>query len=149
MGLSSQIICDEDAVELRSKDNYQPHVSLNEPSKTGVKEDSCLNQLRYFHVTENISVDIMHNILEGIAPLEVKLMLQHLIYEEKMITLEQLNDWIASFQYGYGNVKNKPSVILKLRSSDNAIKQTASQMWCLLLALSFLLGDLVDRKNQH
>ena len=91
----------------------------------------------------------MHDILEGVAPLEVKLMLRHFIFEEKLITLEQLNDRISSFQYGYGNVKNKPSVIMNLRSNENAVKQTASQMWCLLLVLPFLLGGLVDRKSQH
>lgn len=52
---------------------------------------------QYFHVTESINVDIMHDILEGVAPLEVKLMLRHFIYEEKLITLEQLNDRILSF----------------------------------------------------
>lgn len=30
---------DEDEVELCTKNNYQDHVSLNEPSTTGVKED--------------------------------------------------------------------------------------------------------------
>ena len=147
--VNAQFIYDEDEVELRTKDNYQQHVSLNEPSKTGVKENSCLNKLQYFHVTENISVDIMHDILEGVAPLEVKLMLRHFIYEEKLLTLEQLNDRISSFHYGYSNVKNKPSVIMNLRSSESAVRQTASQMWCLLLVLPFLIGDLVDRKSKH
>lgn len=145
----AQFIYDEDKVELRTKDSYQEHVSLNEPSKTGVKEDSCLNNLKYFHVTQNISVDIMHDVLEGVAPLEVKLMLRHFIYEEKLLTLEQLNERISSFQYGYGDIKNKPSVIMNLRNSESALKQTASQMWCLLLVLPFLLGDCVDRKSQH
>lgn len=89
-------------------------------------------------------MDIMHDILEGVAPLEVKLMLRHFIYEEKLMTLEQLNDRISSFHYRYSNVKNKPSVIVNLRCSESAVKQTASQMWCLLLVLPFLIGDLVD-----
>lgn len=86
----------------------------------------------------------MHDVLEGVAPLEVKLMLRHFIYEEKLLTLEQLNERISSFQYGYGDIKNKPSVIMNLRNSESALKQTASQMWCLLLVLPFLLGDCVD-----
>ncbi len=63
--------------------------------------------------------------------------------------MEQLNDRISSFRYGYSDVKNKPSVIMNLRSSESAVKQTASQMWCLLLVLPFLIGDLVDRKSKH
>ncbi len=69
----AQFIYDDEEVELRTKDNYKQHVCLNDPSKTGVKGDSCLNNLQYFHVTENITVDIMHDVLEGVAPLEVKL----------------------------------------------------------------------------
>nr|XP_054597976.1 uncharacterized protein LOC129152226 isoform X1 [Nothobranchius furzeri] len=145
----AQTVFDEDELEKRTRENYQQHVWHNDPSSTGVKEDSCLNKLQYFHVTENTCVDIMHDILEGVAPLEVRLMLHHFIYEEKIFSLELVNHRITSFDYGYGNEKNKPSAILNLRTSDNAIKQTASQMWCLLQVLPFLIGNLVDRKSQH
>lgn len=50
---------------------------------------------------------------------------------------------------GMGMKKNDPSVILNLRTSDNAIKQTASQMWCLLQVLPFLVGDLVSVGSEH
>ncbi len=79
----------------------------------------------------------------------MRLILHKFIYEEKHVTLELLKCRISSFQYGYGTEKNKPSVILNLRTSDNAVKQTASQMWCLLQVLPFLVGDLVDKRSQH
>lgn len=40
----------------------------NDVTITGIKEDSCLNALEYFHVTENVGVDIMHDVLEGVGP---------------------------------------------------------------------------------
>ena len=80
---------------------------------------------------------------------EVKLMLQQLIYEDELFTLEQLNDRILGSDCGYMNEKNKPSVILNLRTNENAVKQTASQMWCLLLFLPLMLGDLVSRQSPH
>ena len=46
-------------------------------------------------------------------------------------------------------MKNKPRVIMNLRSSESAVKQTASQMWRLSLVLPFLIGDLVDRKSKN
>lgn len=146
---TAQSVFDEDKIEKRTRENYEQHVMLNDPSATGVKEDSCLNKLHYFHVTENTCVDIMHDILEGVAPLEVRLMLRHFIYEEKLFDLELLNHRMSCFDYGYEGEKNKPSVILNLRTSDNAVKQTASQMWCLMQALPFLIGDLVSEKSQH
>lgn len=145
----SQIVFDEDEFEKRNKENYQQHVALNEGSMTGIKQDSCLNSLEYFHVTENVCVDIMHDVLEGVAPLEVKLLLRQYIYEEKLLSLEQLNDRMMSFDYGYSNDKNKPSVILNLKTSETAVRQTAAQMWCLLQILPFLLGDLVNPGSLH
>lgn len=90
-----------------------------------------------------------YHILEAVALLEVRLTLCHFIYEDQLFTLELLNHWISCFNYGYGNEKNKPSVILNLRTSDNAVKQTASQMWCLLQVLPLLVVDLVDKRSQH
>ena len=144
-----QHVFEEDEFEKRTKDNYQQHVMLNNSTITGIKHDSCLNTLKYFHVTEGVCVDIMHDVLEGVAPLEVKLLLRQLIYEDNLFTLEQLNDRISSFDYGYMNEKNKPSVILNLRTNENAVRQTASQMWCLLLFLPLMIGDLVSRQSSH
>lgn len=79
--------------------------------------------------------------------LEVKLLLQHYIFEEELLSLEQLNERIASYN-GYLNTKNKPSVIPNPKS-ETPIKQTASQMWCLILNLPFLLEDLVNPESLH
>lgn len=140
---------DDDRLEMRNKDNYQLHVSEKNPAATGVKEDSCLNTLKYFHITEHVGVDVMHDLLEGVAPLEIKLMLQQFIYVEELFTLEQFNDRIVSTDYGYSNEKNKPNVIINLRTADNPVKQTASQMWCLLIFLPMLIGDFVSHDSQH
>ncbi len=66
---SSQYIFDANNTERRTRENYAYHVQLNDASATGVKHNSCLISLQYFHVTENIGVDIMHDVLEGVAPL--------------------------------------------------------------------------------
>ncbi|XP_038580037.1 uncharacterized protein LOC119906766 [Micropterus salmoides] len=145
---TSQSVFNEDDLEKRDRHNYQQHVVLNDVTVTGIKQDSCLNTLEYFHVTENVGVDIMHDVLEGVAPLEVKLLLRHYIFEEKLLCLEQLNERIASYDYGYSNTKNKPSEILNLKS-ETAIKQTAAQMWCLIQNLPLLLGDIVSPESLH
>jgi len=144
-----QSIFDDDCLELRNEVNYNEHVMLKNPSLTGIKADSCLNSLEYFHITDNVCVDIMHDILEGVAPLEIKLMLQHFIYEQKLFTLDQLNDRMKSFDYGVTNAKNKPSAIHNLRTSENPIKQNASQMWCLILFLPFLIGNFISEGESH
>lgn len=69
------MVFDEGKFERPNRENYQQHAALNNGTMTGIKKDSCLNTMKYFHVTENVGVEIMHDVLEGVAPLEVKLLL--------------------------------------------------------------------------
>ena len=57
----------------------------------GVSMDSILNSLKYFYVVIGLPPDIMHDVLEGALPLELKLMLKSFI---AYLTLEQLNSRI-------------------------------------------------------
>ena len=54
----------------------------------GVQRNSILNQSRYFHVTEGLSPDIMHDLLEGCLQYETKELLKHFILKKKIFTLE-------------------------------------------------------------
>lgn len=146
----------DEQCEKRNVTNYEMHVhsALINPqsvSEHGVKKASVLNESRYFHITRGFSPDIMHDILEGVGKRECKLVLHHIVSEEKLISLDCLNDRISTFSYGFADVKNKPSVISPntLQNQDSSLKNSASQMWCLLRILPILLGDKVPRGNQH
>lgn len=77
---------------------------------TGVCYDSCLNEIPLFNVADwQLPQDIMHVILEGILPLELKMLLNHLTAVQKLFTIGELNDRIESFQFGYS--ESKPSRI--------------------------------------
>lgn len=102
----------EDVTLMRNETNYSEDVRHANMSETGVKRDSILNDLSYFNVTHNKVADIMNELLEGVGPYELKLTLCSLI-EDKHLTLEKLNFRITSFDYGFPDVKNKPSVIGK------------------------------------
>lgn len=115
----------------RTRDTHAHHIrSLQGPLNShssvtyGLTRDSCLNSSSYFHVTEGLAPDIMHDVLEGVAQYEVKELLKYLI-EEKLITLDHLNSSIASFSYCYSDIKDKPTPISQttLLSSDHSIKQ--------------------------
>ena len=81
---------------------------------------------RYFHVTEGLVPDIMHDILEDILPFELKELLKFMI-SEKVTTLAELNDAIHSFPYTFVDVTNKPNIIeaSTLCSTDHSLKQTS------------------------
>lgn len=78
----------EDPAQLRNIHTHQADLQLASFSDTGVKRNSELNNLSFYHVTDNIAPDVMRDILEGIGPYEIKLVLNTLI-EQKHITLDQ------------------------------------------------------------
>ena len=90
----------------------------------GIRRDSILNRSRYFHVTNALAPDVMHDILEGCLMYEVKEMLKHFVYNVKLLTLDELNNRIDTFPYSYLDGRNKPSVINSLGTSDHALKQS-------------------------
>ena len=60
---------------------------------TGLKGECCLNESRYFHIAGNKIFDIMHDLLCGICPMVVKLILRHYVTQlygriEEIIVLE-------------------------------------------------------------
>jgi hypothetical protein len=81
-------------------------------------------------VTEGLDLDIMHNQLEGVLPLELKMLMRKVIQIYKLITLDDLNERIATFSYGPINQKNKPSPLKQqIFVSDAAsISQTGTTL---------------------
>ena len=65
-------------------------------STHGVKRESILNSSKYFHVIGGLPSDIMHDVLEGSLPYQVKLLLRHVINED-CLTLEEINERILNF----------------------------------------------------
>lgn len=55
----------------------------------GVARNSILNTLQHVNVINGLPPDIMHDVLEGVLPLEVKLMLKQFISEDQFFTLER------------------------------------------------------------
>ena len=100
----------------------------------GIKRDSTLNTSKFFHVTEGLVPDVMHDCLEGCLPYEMKELLRHL-FQCGTITLPALNEIIQTFPYQASDTRNKPSTISSstMSSSDHALKQTGNFVKCVSL----------------
>ncbi|OXU19437.1 hypothetical protein TSAR_011763 [Trichomalopsis sarcophagae] len=55
----------EDKSKIRNKQDYENDLKINKVSSTGIKEECVFHKIKDFHICENISVDMMHDILEG------------------------------------------------------------------------------------
>ena len=65
----------------------------------GLTRDSILNTSRYFHVTEGLPPDCMHDLLEGTIQYEIKELLKF-VTSHKIMTLQEVNSRIQLFPYG-------------------------------------------------
>lgn len=46
---------------------YEQNLVQNDSKLTGISENSIFNSINYFHVVDNYSLDIMHDIFEVVA----------------------------------------------------------------------------------
>jgi hypothetical protein len=92
----------------------------------------------------------MHDLLEGVVPYELKLMLASFIFDKRYFTLAVLNARLASFDYGYSDRKNKPTALNEAELRDpqkTSLNQKASQTKCLVSILPFLIGNEVPEND--
>ena len=91
----------------------------------------------------------MHDVLEGVAPLEIKLLLSH-CFTNHFITLQAFNNRLLNFNFGY-TITNKPIPILSniFQSQEKSIRGSAAQMSVLIQILPFLVGDKIPEDNSN
>lgn len=110
----------------RTKEAYDYHCSLldgpmsaSDSVTYGVNCRSALNDLYGFHVADGqLPQDVMHLLLEGVLPYELKLMLNDFINVKHYIDLEFLNDRVSCFTYSPEEAKDKPPPIKDLTTGN-------------------------------
>ncbi|CAD6244484.1 GSCOCG00013365001-RA-CDS, partial [Cotesia congregata] len=70
----------EDKSLRRTIKNYEKDLEENDISKTGLKDKCIFNIKKHFHVCENVSVDIMHDVLEGSGNYAITAIVYRLIF---------------------------------------------------------------------
>lgn len=63
----------------------------------GIQENCVFNTIPSFHVAVNISVDPMHDLLEGICRYDIGKILNNLINKSKVFTLQDFHERIKFF----------------------------------------------------
>ena len=120
-------------------------------SKTyGINRRSALLDVPHFNMFGGgLPHDAMHDILEGLAPVEIKCLLQYCI-TARYFSLEWYNTRLINFNYGYTE-SDKPIPITSsvLHSSDKRLRSSASQMLLLLRILPFLVGDKIPEGDSY
>ena len=145
-----QTVFNERQVTLRTKENYALHLSeqlqknlSNEESNNtyGVKDSCCLNELQYFHMIDGPTVDIMHDLLEGVVQWELSFFFEYII-KNKILSQDNVNQKIAAFNYGVLERSNIPNSVLFGRET---VGQKAAQCWCLIRFTPLIFIDIFEQ----
>lgn len=133
---------------LRTKSSYAMHVkaALSDPAEThhcGVKRQCPISdRLSHFHATSGYPPDALHDLLEGIVPVEIALCLDVLV-RKKYISLQELNHSIRCFPYKWSDKTNCPQPIAPNFTSRKSVGGNAHENWCLLRMIPLMIGDKV------
>ncbi|XP_066595370.1 uncharacterized protein [Prorops nasuta] len=140
-----QTVFEESNCQIRTKSNYESDL-LKSSKETGRINETCIfHRIQDFHVTQNLSVDVMHDVLEGICQYDLGSILYHFTYTDKYFKLEDVNILIKSFDYGCN--KNKPPEILYSHLKKKRLIMSASEMCVLVRHFSLIFGSYIVKEH--
>ena len=145
----SQVKYYESDFVMRTRESYDAAVAqIGQPnykeSETGIKNGCILNDLKSFHVMENYVLDAMHDILEGVAPVEIGAILDTLC-DAGYFSLSEFNLLVRAFDFCPEDENSSPNTFATL----STLKMSASECWCLMRNLPCIVGHKVPRNNPH
>lgn len=123
---------------LKRAENMKPKIDLKVTK--GIKRSCKFNDLENFHVIENMPVDVMHDVNEGIVAYCIHDFFALLI-EKKITSAADIQRRVRDFIYSPIHLQNKPSLINFEKHNCN---QNASQLYCLIVNLPFIFFDLKE-----
>ena len=135
-----------------TKEGCQNNVSIIEcdpdsASVYGLKSNSYLDSLTYFHVINGLPPDLALDVFEGVAVDVIFHVLINFV-NEGVLTINEINDNIFNFTFSQTDLMNKP-VPFKIISSQNfKFRQTACEMWNIIHLLPLMLGLNVPVGNE-
>ena len=148
-----QAVFNESSVTQRTTELYKMHCDTLQQSGTsshvfGIKAVSDLSQLKYYHPARNDTADIMHDILEGVAPYEVNLLLRDVIMKRKLVDIVDFNKMVKCFNYGPIVSASKPTTIpLSRLQSSTSLGQHSHQMLVLMYVLPLVIEKYMTPDN--
>lgn len=112
----------------------------------GVKSDCVLNKLEHFSTIRGFPPDFLHDLLEGVVPVELSLCLKKLI-QKKYFTFDELNAAIQSFPYRFSDKTNRPQQISKSFQMKGSFGGNGHENWTLLRLLPLIIGSKVPEND--
>lgn len=128
---------------LRTKANYVSDLIKNDVKETGLLQACVFNALPSFQVTNNLAVDIMHDLYEIVCHYDFAQVLLYFI-DKQYFTRTEFNERKSLFDYGSSGIGNisKP---IKANHFKKKFNSSASEMRCLIHYTTLIIGEKIPR----
>lgn len=148
-----QRLIEEDESKMRTVSEHKKYVKRAENKRLkldlkvtkGVKRSCKFDDLESFNVIQNMPVDVMHDINEGVVSYCLHDFF-NIIIDKKTVSAAEIQRRVRDFNYSPIHAKNKPSLI---NFDKHNLNQNASQMYCLAVNLPFILFDLKEMIREY
>lgn len=140
--------CYENVDLLRNQAQYDIQLAEDNSSNTGIKEKCVWLNVKGFSLFEQVGVDVMHDILEGVAKYVMCFMITKYVKDLKYFSIQVLNDKIACFDYGPDS-SSKPCLLSMDHISNRNMRLSASEMLTMVRYFALLIGDYVPSNDQY
>ena len=133
---------------LRTKQEHARHIQAVQSDTTinnyfGVKKGCVFTaHLSSFHVLTGYPPDILHDLFEGIVPVELALCLG-VFTSKHFLNLDVLNKLIKEFPFKWADKTDCPKPVPKKYLSSRSIGGNAHENWTLIRLLPFIIGSKV------
>ena len=136
---------------LRTQSVHEMHVKsvVNDSSLSavyGVRGDCCMRDLETFNAITHLPPDVMHDVLEGVVPKSLSVILKKLL-SNKVMSVKQFDSRLSAYKFGSNDRKDIPPLLGNTFFSSE-IHGTAAQNYTLLRMLPYLIGDLVPVNDE-
>lgn len=142
----SKYLCKEDSSKLRTVENYSEELAKDDFKTTGIREECVFNKLPSFNIICCPSVDIMHDLFEGVCHFQMTRIILYYV-EANIFTLDDLNNRKSLFDFGIYQIDNKSVDIQIQHLKHGKLKMSASQSLCFTKYFSLMIGDMIPKKD--
>ena len=142
----------EASCTLRTSESHSEHCDLlhgllhdHYSTTYGVNRRSVLEEVPGFSVINGSPHDIMHDLLEGAAMYELKLLIHHCV-GRRYFTVNDLNDRLSRYDF---ESQCKPTSVDQSigRNPEASMHQSAEQMMALVQHLPLIIGDKIPESD--
>lgn len=133
---------EEDANLMRNEADYLCDVHQNDPSQTGIIKNSIFNSIKDFHILQNSTFDIMHDIFEGVAVYVMRGLIDYWL-KKKYFTLNFLNTQLRSFDFGGINVP--PEIKIDKDTKKPKLKMSSAEMRNFMQCFALIVGHKIKK----